>query len=81
MVVIPVDVVNPVIGVPSEEYKTTSPSLNPWSIKLITSFDVDIPLGLTISFLLVYPLPPSITSIEDMVFVLSLVLNLWTPAV
>ena len=63
----------------SLEYNILSPSLNPWFLKLIVSLKVLIPTGLTINLLLVYPLPPLITSISDNVNLLETVLNLWIP--
>ena len=53
--------------------------MKPWFSKLIVWLDVDIPVGLIINFLLVYPLPPLIILISDIVFLFELVLNLWIP--
>ena len=42
---------------------------------------VDIPVGFTINFLFVYPLPPLITLTSERVFLFDAVINLWIPEV
>ena len=60
----------------TELYVTNSPLLNSWFLKLIVWLTVDIPVWVTINFLLVYPLPPLITLISDIVFLFEAVLKL-----
>ena len=84
---IPVVVVNPVIGsgvdVPAPAavvYSTISPLPNPWFSNITLLYCVEIPAGLTYNFLLV-KVPPSITSIAPTDFWLGKVENLCVPAV
>ena len=78
VVLIPVEVVNPDILVPVVVYSIISPSLNPWLSNVIVLYWVEIPLGLTINFLLVNS-PPSITSTPTTEVWLGKVTNLWIP--
>ena len=78
---IPVVVVNPVIGsgvdVPAPAavvYSTISPLPNPWFSNITLLYCVEIPAGLTYNFLLVN-VPPSITSIAPTDFWLGKVEN------
>ena len=60
---------NPVIILPSVEYTTLSPLLNPWFLNIIESDSDDIPEDLTINFLLAYPSPLFKIVTPDSVFV------------
>ena len=70
-------VFSPVTGVDAE-YWIISPLRKPWFLKLIVSYDVEIPDGLTLNLRWVYPEPDSITLMDDKVVLFS-VLNLWIP--
>ena len=71
-------VVKPCISVVSAEYSTISPLWNPWFLKLIVLYDVEIPAGFTLNLRWVYPEPSFSTFTATRVFLLS-VLNLWIP--
>ena len=70
-------VFSPVIRV-SAEYSIISPLKKPWFLKLIVSYEVEIPDGFTLNLRCVYPEPDSITLTDDRVVLFS-VLNLWIP--
>ena len=67
---------NPTTG----EYSTISPLKNPWLLKFIVFCEVEIPVGLTKSFLFVND-PPSIIFISETVFVADSITNLCIPLV
>ena len=68
---------NPWIGA-SEEYSIISPLEKPWFLELIVSYDVEIPVGLTLNLRFVYPEPDSKT-LTDIRVVLFSVLKRWIP--
>ena len=67
----------PAIGL-SDEYSTISPLKNPWFLKLIVSYEVEIPEGFTLNLRWVYPEPELITLTDIKEFLFS-VLNLRIP--
>ena len=67
----------PCIG-DAAEYSTISPLKNPWFLKLIVSYEVEIPVGLTLNLRWVYPVP-EFKTFTDLRVVFVSVLNLWIP--